>query len=61
MMNTKEGEMMKYRLSRKVKSDKDGKWLSNTVGDLSYILTVIELNLTHPDLKEYEYKVERED
>lgn len=53
--------MNRYRLSRKVKSEKDSEWLSNTVGELPYILTVLELNLTSPELADFEYKVEREE
>ena len=51
---------MKYRLSRRIKSSED-KWLSCTAGELDFILTVLELNLTSPELKNYEYKIERED
>lgn len=53
--------MNRYRLSRKVKSEKDSEWLSNTVGELPYILTVLKLNLTSPELADFEYKVEREE
>lgn len=35
-------------------------WLSCTVGDLNYILTVLELNLSSAELESYEYKIERE-
>lgn len=47
---------VEYRLSRRIKGS-DTKWLSCTVGDLKYIMSVIELNLTSPELKDFEYKV----
>ena len=60
MLNKKWGIILdKYRLSRRVKNT-DMDWLSCTVGELNYILTVLELNLTSSELSEYEYKIEHE-
>jgi len=52
--------MEQYRLYRRINNEKDAKWLSTTKGKLDYILTVLELNLTDPELTEFEYRVVRE-